>query len=155
MLNIMTSTDSAPVGKRITTHELSSELRVAVTRLSRRLRAEKADNELGDGQYSVLAFLCREGEKTLGELSEFERVKPPSMNRTVNQLEAAGYLVRRASVDDRRKVYFIPTDAGRELVAETRRRRDAWLDKRLAKLPPAKRALLGEAAKVIRELADS
>ena len=146
---------SAAVSKRITTHELSSQLRVATARLSRRLRAEKADHELGDSQYSVLAMLCREGEKTLSQLSDYERVTPPSMNRTVNRLEAAGYLVRRTSVDDRRKVYFIPTDAGRELVAETRRRRDAWLDKRLAKLPPSTRALLAEAAQTIREIADS
>jgi DNA-binding MarR family transcriptional regulator len=134
---------------------LSGSLRVAVGRLSRRIRAEKADGDLSDGQFSVLALLFREGPKTLGELSTFERVTPPSMNRTVNQLEAAGYVVRQASVDDRRKVLFVPTDAGREIVKETRRRRDAWLDRRLAKLPAETRALLADAAEVIRELADS
>jgi len=154
MLKTMMSMPT-PVAKRLSTHELSSELRIAVARLSRRVRAERADDELSDGQFSVLALLFREGPKTLGELSTHEHVTPPSMNRTVNRLEAAGYLVRQASTDDRRKVYFVPTDSGRELVKETRRRRDAWLDKRLAKLPPATRALLADAAVVIRELADS
>jgi DNA-binding MarR family transcriptional regulator len=144
-----------PPTKRVTNHELSTSIRVAVARLSRRLRAEKADGDLSDGQYSVLAFVCREGAKTLGELSRYERVTPPSMNRTVNRLEAAGYVVRQASADDGRKVLFVPTDAGRELVKETRRRRDAWLVRRLAKLPPETRALLADAADVIRELADS
>ena len=139
----------------LTTHELSTELRIAIARLSRRVRAEKATHELSDGQYGVLALVFREGPKTLGQLSEYERVTPPSMNRTVNRLEAAGYVVRQASADDRRKVLFVATDAGRELVQETRKRRDAWLDKRLAKLPAATRALLAEAAGVIRELADS
>jgi DNA-binding MarR family transcriptional regulator len=88
-------------------------------------------------------------------LADHERVTPPSMNRTVNKLESAGYVVRRASADDRRKVLFVPTDAGRELVKETRRRRDAWLDRRLAKLPAETRALLADAAQVMRELADS
>jgi DNA-binding MarR family transcriptional regulator len=148
-------TRSESSSRRITTHELSSDVRVAVARLSRRIRAEKADGALSDGQYSVLALLFREGEKTLGELAEHERVTPPSMNRTVNKLESAGYVVREASSDDRRKVLFVPTDAGRELVKETRRRRDAWLDRRLAKLPPATRALLADAALVMRELADS
>ncbi|MGA0567979.1 MarR family winged helix-turn-helix transcriptional regulator [Rathayibacter sp. KR2-224] len=148
-------TKAEPPSRRIVTHELSSDLRVAVARLSRRLRAEKADGDLADGLFSVLALLFREGPKTLGELSDHERVTPPSMNRTVNKLEAAGYVVRQASADDRRKVLFVPTDAGRELVKETRRRRDAWLDRRLAKLPPQTRALLADAAAVIRELADS
>ena len=139
----------------LSTHELSGELRIAIARLSRRVRAEKATDELSDGQYSVLALVFREGPKTLGELSEHERVTPPSMNRTVNRLEAAGYVVRRASADDRRKVLFVATDAGAALVRETRKRRDAWLDKRLAKLPPATRTLLAEASVVMRELADS
>jgi DNA-binding MarR family transcriptional regulator len=128
---------------------------VATARLSRRIRSEKAAGDLSDGQYSVLALVFREGPKTLGELSAFEKVTPPSMNRTVNKLESAGYVVRQASADDRRKVLFVATDAGRELVKETRRRRDAWLDRRLAKLPPETRALLADAAEVIRELADT
>lgn len=141
--------------RRVTNHELSTNIRVAVARLSRRLRAEKAGGDLSDGQYSVLAFVHREGPKTLSELSRYERVTPPSMNRTVNHLEAAGFVVRQASTDDKRKVLFVPTDAGRELVKETRRRRDAWLDRRLAKLPPETRALLADATDIIRELADS
>ncbi len=141
--------------KRVTTHELSTSLRIASARLARRLRAEKPDGDLSDGQYSVLAFVCREGAQTLGALSAYERVTPPSMNRTVNKLEAAGYVVRQGSADDGRKVLFVPTDAGRELVRETRRRRDAWLDRRIAKLPTETRALLAQASDVIRELADS
>ncbi len=149
------SATRADAPRRISTHQLSSSLRVAVGRLSRRIRAEKADGDISDGQFSVLALLFREGPKTLGALSAHERVTPPSMNRTVNKLEAAGYLVRQASDDDRRKVLFVPTDAGRELVTETRRRRDAWLDRRLARLPAQTRALLADAAEVMRELADS
>ncbi|NNC12795.1 MarR family transcriptional regulator [Planctomonas sp. JC2975] len=141
--------------KRLTNYELSTNLRIAVARLTRRIRTEKTGGDLSDGQYSVLALVHREGPKTLSELSRHERVTPPSMNRTVNHLEAAGYVVRRAAPDDKRKVLFVPTDSGRELVNETRRRRDAWLDRRLAKLPPESRALLAEAAAVIRELADS
>ncbi|MHA7984518.1 MarR family winged helix-turn-helix transcriptional regulator [Rathayibacter sp. CAU 1779] len=141
--------------KRVTNHELSTNLRIAVARLTKRIRTEKRGGDLSDGQYSVLALVYREGPKTLGELSRYERVTPPSMNRTVNHLEAAGYVVRQAAEDDKRKVLFVPTDAGRDLVNETRRRRDAWLDRRLAKLPAETRALLVEAADVIRELADS
>lgn len=147
--------DTGTAGKRVATYELSTDLRVAVARLSRRVRAEKADDALSDGQFSVLALLFREGPHTLGELSEHERVTPPSMNRRVNSLVDAGYVERTASPTDGRKVMLSATSAGAELVKETRRRRDEWLYRRLATLPKDQRHLLHDAAALIRELADS
>lgn len=143
------------MSQRLTTHDLSSTLRIAVARLSRRLRAEKADHELSDTQTSALGFVVREGARTIGQLSEHERVKPPSMNRTVNHLEAAGYVQRTPDPDDGRKVLVVATETGRELVGETRRRRDAWLHKRLRTLTREQRDALAEAAAIMRELADS
>ena len=140
---------------RLSTHDLSSTLRIAVARLSRRLRAEKEDDELSDTQTSTLAFLVREGSGTIGRLSEHERVTPPSMNRTVNHLEQAGYVQRTADAVDGRKVIVVPTEAGLRLVTETRRRRDAWLNQRLRMLTPEQRETLAEAAVIIREIADS
>lgn len=140
---------------RLSTHDLSSALRVAVARLSRRLRAEKEDDELSDTQTSTLAFLVREGSATIGRLSEHERVTPPSMNRTVNHLEHAGYVRRTADAADGRKVVVVPTESGLRLVTETRRRRDAWLHQRLRTLTPEQRDTLAEAAAILRELADS
>lgn len=140
---------------RLSTHDLSSTLRISVARLSRRLRAEKADDELSDSQIATLAFLVREGSGTIGRLSEHERVKPPSMNRTVNCLESAGYVRRTADAEDGRKVVVVPTEAGRTLIAETRRRRDAWLHQRLRTLTADQRATLAEAAVIMREIADS
>jgi len=140
---------------RLSTHDLSSALRISVARLSRRLRAEKEDDELSDSQTSTLAFLVREGSGTIGRLSEHERVTPPSMNRTVNHLEEADYVERTADAEDGRKVVVVPTDAGRALIAETRRRRDAWLHLRLRELSPEQRAVLAEAAAIMREVADS
>lgn len=135
--------------------QLSSEMRVAVARLARRLRAEKADDEMSAGQFSVLATLYREGPLTLRELSDLERVTPPSMTRTVNSLAEAGYVSRKGSDEDGRKVLLSATDAGGELVVATRRKRNAWLYHRLIELPAAERALLTQATTIIRELADS
>lgn len=140
---------------RLSTHDLSSVLRIAVARLSRRLRAEKEDDELSDSQTAILGYLVREGSGTIGRLSEWERVKPPSMNRTVNRLEEAGYVERTADAADGRKVVVVPTRRGAELVDETRRRRDAWLNQRLRTLTPEQRATLADAAEIMRELADS
>ncbi len=135
--------------------ELTTDLRVAVARLSRRLRAEKADDELSDGQMSVLFFLVREGPHTLSALSEHERVTPPSMNRTVNGLVGSGYAQREGHPEDGRKVVLTATEAGRRLVEETRRRRDAWLYRRLEELSDSERDLIAAATLLLRAVADS
>lgn len=75
------------------------------------------------------------------------------MNRTVNCLEESGYLTRTPDDVDRRKVNIALTDAGRDVVAETVRRRDSWLEASLAALTPAQRAILHEAAAIMREVA--
>ena len=77
------------------------------------------------------------------------------MNRTVNRLEDAGYVERTADAGDGRKVVVVPTQRGVGLVAETRRRRDAWLHQRLRTLSTDERATLAEAARIMRELAES
>ena len=133
--------------------EQSSELRLATFRLSRRLRAEKTDEALSDGQVAVLGVLFRQGAQTLTSLAERERVSAPSMNRTVNCLEETGYLQRVADDIDRRKANISLTDAGRELVKATTSKRDAWLTMRLRELSKEDRAVLARAAELMGGLA--
>ena len=139
---------------RMSTHDLSGALRIAVARLSRRLRAEKEDDELSDAQTAALGYLVREGSATIGELSEYERVKPPSMNRTVNCLAERGLLRRDPDADDRRKVWIALTDDGTRVVVETEQLRNAWLEERLAELSADELALIAEATALIRKVAD-
>lgn len=135
-------------------HDEATELRMATFRLARRLRSERAIDTMSDGQFAVLAALKVHGPHTLGELADRERISPPSMNRTVNCLEESGYVARTPDADDRRKVNISLTDAGRDVVEETLRRRNAWLEDALADLTPAQRSLLAAAADVMREVAD-
>ncbi|MGR0320610.1 MarR family winged helix-turn-helix transcriptional regulator [Agromyces sp. ZXT2-3] len=134
--------------------EQSTELRLAVMRLARRIRQERADAELSATQYAALAWTASEGPLTPGRLAELERVTPPSMNRTVNCLVESGLLVREGSPDDGRKVLLRTTDAGEAIVRETRRRRDAWLAKRFATLSPDERDTLAAATEILRRLTD-
>lgn len=134
--------------------DLDAQLRIAVGRLNRRIRAEKASDDLSDGQFSVLALLFREGPHTVGQLAEAERVTPPSMNRRVNALEAGGYVAREGSPDDGRKVVVRVTPAGAAFVTETRRRREQWLGQRTRELTDAERETLRQASVIMRELAD-
>ena len=135
--------------------QLAADLRVALMRSARRLRAEKPAADLSDSQYSVLAVLHRLGPMAPGELAEFERVQPPSMTRTVASLERAGLLSRSAHDRDRRQVVLTLTDAGLGVVEETRRRRTAWLARRLAELDPQERAVLAAAGEILKRIADS
>ena len=137
------------------TDDLDDELRIAIMRLARRMRLERADEDVTDGQLSVLFVLTKHGAQTLGALSEHERVTPPSMNRTVNALEKNGLIVRESSPDDGRKVLITLTDRARALVAETQRRRVAWFSRQLASLSATERGALDTAAPILRTLADS
>ncbi len=135
--------------------DLGTELRESVGRLVRRLRAEKANDQMGDTPSSVLLFLVKEGPHTLRQLSDQERVTPPSMNQTVNALADAGYVVREPDPTDGRKVLIVATPEGVTLATETRRRRHAWLDGHLEKLSPEQRQIVLEATRIFREIADS
>src|SRR5919199_872819 len=98
---------------------LAADLRVALMRAVRRLRAEKSDADLTDGQYSVLAILDRLGPKTPGEIAAIERVQPPSMTRTVAALAELGLGTRTEHPADRRQVLVALTEAGAGTVRET------------------------------------
>jgi DNA-binding MarR family transcriptional regulator len=134
---------------------LDDELRVAVLRLSRRTRLERADADVSDTQLSVLFHLWKQGPQTLGSLADLDRVTPPSMNRTVGSLAELGLVTRTASPDDGRKVVIDITPAGAEVASETKRRRAAWFNTALTRLTDEQRAALDVAAPILAELADS
>lgn len=134
---------------------LAGELRQALGRANRRLRAERGDAGLSDAQFSVLAVLLRDGPTTPGRLAELERVQPPTMTRTVNCLAELGLVTKGSSPDDGRHVVVALSVAGETEVRETRRRREAWLTQRLAVLGADDRAVLERAAQLLREVAAS
>jgi len=135
--------------------ELAATLRGAVMRFNRRLRRERPDNGLTLTQLSALASLYTAGAMTPRELADSERVQPPSMTRIVAALEGQGLLLRSAHPTDRRQMILSTTDAGAALIKENRRVREAWLAKQLARLTPAERATLREAAAILDRMASA
>src|SRR5271169_5862757 len=81
--------------------ELAARLRLAVTRLSRRLRQQVVGG-LTPSQGAALATVERLGEPTLGELAAAEQVQPPSMTRLAEGLARAGLVERVVDAADRR-----------------------------------------------------
>ena len=131
----------------------AQELRFAIQRLARRIRAMQA-TDVTESQRTVLFTLHHEGPQTLGSLSAHERVTPPSMNRTVGALVTAGLVTRITAADDARKVTVDLSDAGRAFIRETTRRRDAWFTTQLAALPADQRKLLQQVTPILKALSN-
>jgi DNA-binding MarR family transcriptional regulator len=132
---------------------LGSELRVALTRVARRLRSQRGEADLSEGQLGVLTVLHQHGEMSPGALAEHERTRPPSMTRAVNALAELGLVQKVEHATDRRQVVVRLTEAGAREVAETRRRRDAWLTQQLSQLTPDERQTLARAADLLNRIA--
>ena len=133
--------------------ELASQLRMSVLRLSRRMR-QHAPDDITPSQLSALAVLVREAPLTVSQLAEAERVQPPTITRVVDSLVQKGFVTRTASENDRRVVFVEPTREGRALVETTRKRRDAYLARRLRALSPDEFALLNRAAGLLERLTE-
>jgi len=131
----------------------STDLRMATFRLARRIRAQRVDEGLSDAQMAALGVVYRHGTQTLSSLAEHERVSAPSMNRTVNCLDEAGYVARVVDEVDRRKTNISLTDAGRDIVRATLTKRDEWLTTRLRELSKEDRAVLARAAELMGGIA--
>ncbi|MHA7177075.1 MarR family winged helix-turn-helix transcriptional regulator [Arthrobacter sp. Sr24] len=130
---------------------LAAELRVAIMRTSRRLRAEAATGELSPGRYSVLAGLG-EGPRTVGQLASREQIQAPSMTRIVNDLVAVDFVSRSENPQDKRQVLISITLAGSAALDYARSLRTAWLAQRVAALTPQERNTLHEAALILQEM---
>ncbi len=113
---------------------LAADLHIAVMRLARRMRAEREEG-LTSTQISTLASLVRTGAQPISALAAHERVKAPSMTRTVSTLESAGLVTRGPSADDARLVMVRATPAGEQVIGRIRQARRDWLGQQLAELP--------------------
>jgi DNA-binding MarR family transcriptional regulator len=131
---------------------MASDFRLAVTRLSRRLRRERAVGALTPSQFSVLTTLDVHGPLTPSALAEHERVQPPSMTRILSHLEESGLVSRSADASDKRQHIVNLTDTGIATVTEERRRKDAWLARRLTELSDEDRAAIAAVLPVIERL---
>ena len=138
---------------------LATVLRISVSRLARRLRAERIAQglqpALSDTQLAALAALATHAAMTPGELAEHEKVQPPSMTRVIAALEERNLVMRAPHPTDGRQVSLTVTEEGRQLVQQLRRLREAWLARRLRELTAQERAILRSAAPILEKLSQS
>ena len=135
------------------TAALAHDLRLAVMRLSRRLRGQRVDTTVTLTQLAALSTLRRHGPMSPGELAAHERVQPPSMTRVVVALEGMGLVSRTPHPTDGRQVVISLTATAEELLADEARAREAWLSSQLQQLTPAEREVLRQASVLMDKLA--
>jgi DNA-binding MarR family transcriptional regulator len=128
-------------------------LREAIGRVNRRLRQTRPMGDVTVAQISALQSLDNAGALTPRELSDVERVRPPTMTRIVGRLEERGLVQRTPHPTDGRQVILAPSAAGRALLEEYRRARDEWLAQRLAALTAEERETLRRAAEILHRIA--
>jgi DNA-binding MarR family transcriptional regulator len=131
---------------------LAADLRVALVRSVRRIRAERANEETTDGEYSVLARLECDGPQTPRYLADHDHVQPPTMSRIINGLGQKGMITRGPHPEDGRQVLVDLTSSGRAEVRETRRRRNEWLAQQLEGLDAHERDVLARASEILRRV---
>jgi DNA-binding MarR family transcriptional regulator len=147
----MRDVPSPAAADRVQAAEVAARLRLSSTRLARRLRQQSGTGHT-PSQLSALASVDRHGPLTLGALAEHERVAPPSITKVVAKLEADGLVERATDPTDRRVQHVTATKAGRDLLAETRRRKTTWLTARIRELPAEEQARLAAALDVLDHL---
>jgi DNA-binding MarR family transcriptional regulator len=137
----------------LTDAEIAARLRLSATRLARRLRKE-AGSGLSPSQGAALAAIHNHGPLTLGALADHERVSPPTITKVVAFLESEGLVVRTPDPADGRVSRVTTTPEGKALVAESRRRKTAWLTTEVSRLPAAEQQRLADALDVLDHLCD-
>ena len=134
--------------------ELATRLRLAVTRMARRLRQESGvvGPELSPTLTSALATIDRCGPLTPSAFAEAERIQRPTATRIVGRLEQQGLVARSADPTDGRVSFVAATSDGRALLKRIRTRKSEYLAKRLKQLTPEEQATLGRAAELLERL---
>jgi DNA-binding MarR family transcriptional regulator len=132
--------------------ELAPRLRLAVTRLARRLRQQADLPGVSPTQVSALSTIERDGPLTLGELAALERVQPPTITSAVARMEEHGLVLRRVDEKDRRVHRVEITAVGRKLLDKSRSRKNAYLERRLHALSLEDRATIERAAYLLETI---
>jgi DNA-binding MarR family transcriptional regulator len=134
--------------------ESAARLRLAIVRTGRRLRQEAAVEATGltPTATAALATIERHGPLTPSELADIERVKRPTVTRTLRCLDREGLIERQQDPADGRSALLSVNAAGRERLRRLRGRKNAYLARRMRDLPSADLETLERAAAILEDI---
>ena len=132
----------------------AARLRIAVARLSRRLRPTTAAGSLTTTEVDVLVATDRHGPSRLSDLAGFAGLNPTMLSRLIPKLEEAGLMRRLVAEGDRRVCRVEVTAKGKRLLERIRSERNDALSRLLQQLDPGERDAVAQALPVIEQLAE-
>src|SRR4051812_31926420 len=133
----------------------AAQLRRAVMRFARRLRAARPLGTVSLGKLSILGYLQARGALTAGDLALLEQSQPQTLTRVLAELEGQGLISRTQDPADRRRAIIAITGEGSRVLADDMRHRDTWLAEAMARaLTPTERQLLRLAVDLLDRLVD-
>jgi DNA-binding MarR family transcriptional regulator len=143
-----------PTKTDIPLSERAAHLRTAIVRTARRLRQEAAAETTGLTPTSVaaLATIERHGPLTPSEIAKIERVKRPTITRTLGCLEREGLIDRAPDPTDRRSALVSVNSTGRETLRRLRGRKNAYLARRMKDLTSEEVDTLERAAEILERM---
>jgi DNA-binding MarR family transcriptional regulator len=145
-----------PTARHSDAEDAAQALHAAAIHLLRKLRRVDASSGLNAPRLSALSVIVFAGPLTLGALAAAEQVRPPTMTRIVQALEALGLVRKSTNREDRRTIHLTATMKGKRLLLAARGRRVQSLASRIGKLPSGERntleAAIGIVEGVIRNL---
>jgi DNA-binding MarR family transcriptional regulator len=137
--------------------ETAARLRVAIARLSRRLRVTAAGAEAGltPTRISILLTVGRAaGPLRLSELADVESLNPTMLSRSISNLVEAGLVARSSDDGDRRAAWVQATPEGERLAERMRHERTDALNSALEGLAADDRRTLEQALPALEGLAE-
>ncbi len=135
--------------------QTSSDLRVAIGRLARRIKQLYEEGEVTFSETSVLSRLSREGPTTPGALAAAEHVRPQAIVTTLNGLERRGLIERSPDPSDGRRVVVTMTELGKQVLTDKGWTvTQAFATALETRFSPAEQSLLRAALPLLDRLAD-
>jgi DNA-binding MarR family transcriptional regulator len=130
------------------------ELIHAVGLLVRRVRAAAGPQELSLSAAAVLKRLEQNGPATTSDLGRAESMTSQSMGTIVAALEKDGLVKRKPHPTDGRQLLIQLTEKGKVLRESRTSAKRAWMAQAIAQLDKDEQAVLFQAAKILKRLAE-
>jgi len=131
---------------------IADRLHSAAIHLLRRVRRVDEATGLSAAKLSALSVVVFGGPVSLRDLAAAEQVRPPSMTRTVKELETDGLVRREVDAADRRVAWIKTTPKGKRLLKQGRAARINLLADWLGALSRDELAQLDQATWILERL---
>jgi DNA-binding MarR family transcriptional regulator len=131
---------------------IADRLHSVAIHLLRRMRRVDEATGLTAAKLSALSVVVFGGPISLHALAAAEQVRPPSMTRTVRELEADGLIARVPDEADRRVIRIRATPKGKRLLQQGRSARIGLLAEWLRGLDREELAVVVEASTILERV---